>query len=342
MDIQNDIALADYSTMRLGGKARNLVHISDKHALVDALTWAEEHRLKTIVIGGGSNIVWGDKGYNGLVIVNHILGFKIHPEDKEFSYVSVGAGENWDGVVKRTVAAGLHGIEALSLIPGTSGATPVQNVGAYGQEIADCLVSVEAYDTTHKQFVAIPNEDCAFGYRTSRFKTGDKGRFVIVGLTFRLRHINPRPPHYPAVANYLREHRINVVTPRTLRKAVIAIRSSKLPDPAKVANNGSFFANPIVSTLSYKALAKKYPDMPHWKVDKTKVKLSAAWLIEHAGFKNVSDKETGMATWPSQPLVLVNKHAKTTKDLLKFRDTIITTVHKKFGVQLVQEPELIG
>ncbi|HMS50337.1 MAG TPA: UDP-N-acetylmuramate dehydrogenase [Candidatus Saccharibacteria bacterium] len=342
MDIQKDVALADFSTMRLGGKARYLVHISDKNALVDALAWADEHKLKTIVIGGGSNIVWGDKGFDGLVIVNHILGFKIHPEDKEFSYVTVGAGENWDSVVKRTVAAGLHGIEALSLIPGSAGATPVQNVGAYGQEIADSLVSVEAYDNVHNKFITIPNKDCAFGYRTSRFKTADKGRFVIVGLTFRLRHINPRPPHYPAVANYLREHRINVVTPKTLRKAVIAIRSSKLPDPTKVANNGSFFANPIVGTTAYNSLAKEYPEMPHWDVSKTKVKLSAAWLIEHAGFKNFSDKETGMATWPSQPLVLVNNHAKTTKDLLKFRDTIISAVHKKFSIHLEQEPELIG
>lgn len=341
MNVQANVLLKDFSTMRLGGPAKYLTQIADRYALIDALAWAEEHKLKTIVIGGGSNIVWGDKGYNGLVIVNHILGFKVHPEDKEFSYVTVGAGENWDSVVKRTVAAGLHGIEALSLIPGSAGATPVQNVGAYGQEIADCLVSIEAYDTTHKQFVTIPNEDCAFGYRTSRFKTADKGRFVIVGLTFRLRHINPRPPYYPAVANYLREHRINVVTPKTLRKAVIAIRSSKLPDPAKVANNGSFFANPIVSTSSYNALAKEYPDAPHWEVSKTEVKLSAAWLIEHAGFKNYRDTKTGMATWPSQPLVLVNEHARTTKDLLTFRNTIVSAVQKKFGVQLVQEPELI-
>lgn len=341
MDIQKNVALAKYSTMRLGGAAKYLVHVADKHALLDALSWANEHKLPTILIGSGSNIIWGDAGYSGLVIVNHILGFSIEKETDHFSYVRVGAGENWDNVVARTVDAGLHGIEALSLIPGSAGATPVQNVGAYGQEISDTLISLEAYDSVAKTFVTLTNEDCDFGYRQSRFKTTDKGRYYIVSLVFRLQHINPRPPYYPAVASYFRQHRVMTVTPTALRKAVVSIRSAKLPDPAKVANNGSFFANPIVKQSSYKVFAKKYPNAPHWDVA-SGIKLSAAWLIEKAGYKDFYDKQTGMATWASQPLVLVNKHAKKTSDLIAFRDAIMAAVKEKFDIELEQEPELVA
>lgn len=326
--------------MRLGGKAQYLCHVTDKHELVNALDWAKEHEQEVIVIGGGSNIIWGDDGFDGLVIVNEIKTFTIHEEGAK-SYVTIGAGENWDTVVEKTVDAGLSGIEALSLIPGTAGATPVQNVGAYGQEIADTLVSIEAYDLTSGSFVTLQNDDCKFGYRSSRFKSSDRGRFVIISITLQLARINPRPPYYPAVTKYLREHDIRVVTPKVIREAVIAIRTSKLPDPNKIANNGSFFANPIVDKTTAKQLLEKFPGMPQWKV-KNGVKLSAAWLIEQAGLKGHADDKTGMAIWHKQPLVLVNNTAQTTADLITFRNMVTKKVRSKFGVALEQEPELIG
>lgn len=341
MAIQKNVPLANYSTMRLGGDAKFLCEVTDKHELVNALDWAIEHRLQSIVIGGSSNIVWGDQGFDGLVIVNRITGFKIL-EDGDKSYVTIGAGENWDKSVAKTVRQGLSGIEALSLIPGTAGATPVQNVGAYGQEIADTLVSLEAYDTQNNHFVTLQSEDCQFGYRTSRFKVADKNRFVIVNITLHLSRTNPRPPYYPDVAKYLREKKIGAVTPKVLRQAVIAIRSAKLPDPAKIGNNGSFFANPIITKAYFKTLISKYPDMPNWPTKDKTVKISAAWLIEQVGLKGYKDEKLGLALWHKQPLVIVNESAIKTADLLKFRNYVVKTVFKKFGVELEQEPELIG
>lgn len=340
MNIQQNAPLSQYSTMRLGSTAAYLTEIQTKDDLLEAVKFAESKYLPVTMIGGGSNIVWSDKPYPGLVLVNKIKGFEKFSKDDSI-YITVGAGENWDKVVDRTVAEGLTGIECLSLIPGAAGATPVQNVGAYGQETSDTLVSVEAYDYQQKQFVTILGEECAFGYRTSRFKTNDKGRFFIVSVTFRLKLANPIPPFYSAVQDYLTEHKITEYTPRVLRNAVIAIRQSKMPDPAKVANNGSFFANPIVGKEKFDSLLASHSNLKYWQTDDGNYKLSAGWLVEQAGFKDVHDKETGMATWGNQALVLVNENAKSVADLLKFKQKIVDKVSQMFGVTLEQEPELI-
>lgn len=344
MYIMKNVDLSKYSTMRLGGKAKFLANINDKTDIPNYLDWAKENNLPVKVIGGGSNIIWGDKGFAGLVLVNKIPGIKFTQINPEETFLSVGAGENWDKVVEKAVNKGLHGIEALSLIPGTAGATPVQNVGAYGQEVSDTIETIEAYDSNTDRFVVLPASTCKFGYRTSRFKAADKDRFIISEITFNLNNDLPKPPFYPALQKYIDSMGIKHFTPKVIRELVIAIRSSKLPDPRKVANNGSFFANPIVSNSTYYRI-RKHPDLkgevPAWKV-KDGYKLSAAWLIDQAGFKNKQDKSTGMATWPKQPLVLVNQHAKKTADLIKFRDKIQTKVFNEFGVNLEQEPELIN
>jgi UDP-N-acetylmuramate dehydrogenase len=341
MNITQNEPLKNHSTMRLGGAAAYYTEVSDRHELVAAVTWAEQNNVPLLMIGDGSNIVWKDEGFPGLLIVNKIMRFEEQMEDDENYYVTVGAGENWDDVVRRTVEKGMTGIEALSLIPGTAGATPVQNVGAYGQEIANTLVSVEAYDTQTKQFVNIPGMDCAFGYRTSRFKTTDRGRFLITAITLHLLKGNPRPPFYKVLQAYFDENDIATPTPGVTRDAVIAIRQSKLPDPAQVANNGSFFANPIVDEGEFIQLQADHPGIPGWPLGDGTVKIPAAWLLEQAGFKDHHDPETGMATWPAQPLVLVNEQAKTTAQLLAFRQKILDTVQQRFGVTLEQEPELL-
>jgi len=342
MTIQNNVSLAPYSTMGLGGRAAYLADVQTRMDILEALTWAQTHNLPAILIGGGSNIIWQDSGFPGLVLINHIQRFEVFEEDDVNVYLTIGGGEGWDSVVERSVAAGLTGIEALSLIPGTAGAVPIQNVGAYGQDISQTLVSIEAFDAQAKDFVIVPATDCNFGYRTSRFKTTDRNRFFISAITLHLTKGMPEPPFYPEVADYFAEHSITQPKPADLRQAVVAIRSSKLPDPQIVKNCGSFFANPTVP-IGQVVQIQADQDMlvPNWPAANNMVKVSAAWLIERAGFKNIHDSASGMATWPQQPLVFVNEHAQTTADLLSFKQKVVDAVQKKFGIRLVQEPELI-
>lgn len=340
MNILENVSLADYSTMGLGGPASYLLEATTAAGLVEALKWAKERKLPSLMIGGGSNIVWSDEGFPGLIIVDKIPGYEASEADGHVT-LKLGSGEPWDSVVERAVKAGLTGIECLSLVPGSTGGTPIQNVGAYGQEISQTLVSVEAYDIEKGDFVTIAGPDCGFSYRNSRFKSGpDRGRFYITGITLKLRKGNPEPPFYRTLQAYLEEHGINEYTPAVIRDAVIAIRTSKLPDPAVVRNTGSFFANPVIDDGKLADLSAKFTDMPYWPVAKG-TKLSAAWLISEAGFRNYHDPETGMATWPKQSLVLVNEKAKSTADLLKFKKKIVDSVQEKFGITLEQEPELL-
>ena len=343
MHIQKQVSLRDHSTMRLGGLAAYLADVHDEIELEEALAWAQARDLPVCMIGSGSNIVWRDEGFAGLLLVNKMRGLTIEDEHAggDTVLVHIAAGEIWDEVVARTVEERLSGIESLSLIPGTAGATPVQNVGAYGAEIKDVLVQVRAYDREAQQFVELPNSACNFGYRTSRFKTSDHGRFFITDITLRLRRGNPTPPFYAALQAYFDEHHIATFTPKVVRDAVIAIRRSKLPDPVTVANNGSFFANPVIPARDFEKLHAQFADLPHWPAGEGRIKIPAAWLLEHAGFKNLHDPSTGMATWPAQPLVLVNEHAEHTADLLAFRQKIIDAVQQKFGITLEQEPELL-
>ncbi|HKX72545.1 MAG TPA: UDP-N-acetylmuramate dehydrogenase [Candidatus Saccharimonadales bacterium] len=341
MQIQTDVSLKDYSTMRLGGNAAHLTLVSSESELIEAIEWAQSRSLPVIMIGGGSNVLWRDEGFPGLVLVNRIPGFTIEDKGNNRFHVTTGAGENWDAVIARTTAEGLTGIENLSLIPGTVGATPIQNVGAYYQDISDTLVQVTAYDLQKKAMVTLTKAECELAYRTSRFKSKDHGRFFITSVTFHLEKRDPEPPFYPSLQQYLDDHNITSFTPEVIRQAVIAVRSAKLPDPAKVANNGSFFANPMITQEKLNELQETYGNVMHWPVGENVYKIPAAWLVQEAGFKGVHDKETGMATWPTQAIVLVNEHAKTTADALAFKQKILDAVQKQFGITLEQEPVVL-
>jgi len=342
MNPQPNVSLRDHSTMGLGGEAAYLVEVNERMQVLEALSWAQNNGLPSMMIGSGSNIVWPDIGYKGLVIVNKIQRYEVFEEDDVNVYLTIGGGENWDSVVARSVVAGLTGIEALSLIPGTAGATPIQNVGAYGQDISQTLTTVEAFDTKVGDFVTIAGTDCGFGYRTSRFKTNDKGRFYITSITLHLIKGNPQPPFYDSVRQYFEDHNVSEFTPAAVREAVISIRSEKLPDPQIINNCGSFFANPIVTDAQYHHLSTLYENVPHWPAGEGMVKLSGAWLIEKAGFKDNHDEVTGMGTWAKQPLVLINEHANKTADLLNYKQKITDAIRDKFDVALVQEPELVS
>lgn len=329
--------------MRLGGNARYLSTADTAEDLARLILWSKQQSIAFVTIGDGSNIIWQDSGFPGLVIVNKIKGSATRQiGGTNTALFTFCAGENWDICVKQTVKQGYSGIEKLSLIPGTVGAAPVQNIGAYGSEIKDTLVSVRAYDTNSDTFVTLDNDQCKFGYRKSIFNHQHRGRYIIVSVTLKLTKTNPKPPFYKSLQDFLDQNKITEYSPQVIRKAVISIRNSKLPNPSLVANNGSFFGNPIITNNQAKAIIKQYPDAPHWLVGSSKTKLSAAWLIEQSGFnKGYSDEQTGMGLWKDQALVLVNNNAKSTDDLLRFKQKIVNTVNNKFGITLNQEPELI-
>lgn len=343
MNIQQNVALSAYSTMKLGGNARYLGEAHSIEELHEFITWANRINIPYIVIGGGSNIIWQDGGYEGIVIVNKIKGFTVRQiGGTNTCLFTFGAGEDWDEAVRKTVDMGYSGIEKLSLIPGTCGAAPVQNIGAYGSEIKDTFVSLRAFDAQKEDFVTLTKEDCQFSYRKSIFNSSERGRYSIVSVTVKLAQENPKPPFYKSLQEYLNQYGIREYTPLIVRNAVIAIRSEKLPDPEHVANNGSFFGNPIIEKNEFSTLAAAYKNIPSWPVDDNHVKLSAAWLMEQAGFhKGLRDPETGMGLWKNQALVLVNENAKTTSDLLTFKQKIVSAVKAKFGITLQQEPELL-
>ncbi len=336
-----NVDLRMYSTMRLGGLAKWLVYITDEEEIPQCIKFAHDNNSPWRVIGLGSNIVWKDEGFDGLLIVNKIPGKYLLSEDDKTVTIRLAAGEVWDDCVDWTVKNGWSGLEFLSMIPGTVGASPVQNIGAYGKELSDFTLEVEAYDSHEQAFGGITASQCGFGYRTSRFKKHDQGRFVITSVVLKLNKSGPRPPYYEVLQRYLDAHGILEHTSHTIREAVMDIRSNKLPDPSKIGNCGSFFTNPIVSKEHYEEIKSHHPDIKSWQLDNGKVKLAAGWLVEKAGFNDFHDKKTGIATWHAQNLVLINEHAETTEDLLKFKKKIVDKVNGAFGVTLEQEPELL-
>lgn len=320
--------------MRLGGTARYVITLESREDVVAAIDFATQQLLPYKVIGTGSNIIWsGD--FEGVLLVNRIMGI-----DFKQAIVTAGAGEMWDDFVAQTVIKNLYGLEYLSLIPGTVGATPVQNVGAYGTEVQNTITTIFAYDTYTKTFAELKNEECHFAYRSSIFNTTQKDRYIITHVQFALSNTPSKQPLYPALEQYCREHNVHEYTPHNIREAVIAIRQSKLPDPTVIPNCGSFFKNPIIENEKVQALLEKYPTMPNWPHGE-QTKLSAAWLIEAVGLKGYTDENTGMGTYEKQPLVIVNRSAKSADDVQKFVTLVINKVHDAFGIHLEREPELL-
>lgn len=340
MQVQQDVSLRRYCTIRLGGSAKYFVEIKNKDELVDALEFANKNRLRHLVIGDGANIVFMDDGFDGIVIKNSILGFDVIEENDISKTIKVGAGENWDNVVKKTCDMSLSGIEALSAIPGTAGAAPVQNIGAYGQELADTFIDLEAYDTKTKEFVTLEKVDCDFGYRTSIFKASEIGRYIIISITIRLTTKTMKPPFYNSLQKYLDENSINDFRPSNIRTAVTEIRKSKLPDPKLIANSGSFFQNPIVDKTQAAELLAKFSEIPQYPTKDGKVKIPAGWLIENAGLKGMHSKH--FATYNLHALVITHDGHGNSKELEEFIAQIRDKVKSKFDINLSPEPQLIS
>lgn len=336
MDIHTSIPLKNYTTMRLGGPARFMTEAHAVEDVVSACKNAASQGIPIFILGGGSNVLARDDGYQGLVIRNRIPGFEVIADDPGYTTIKIGAGENWDEVVRRTVETGLSGIEALSSIPGTAGAAPVQNIGAYGQEISETLVSLEAYDIKSDQLVTLQNIDCNFSYRNSIFRSTAVGRYVITSITLQLSKNAPQPPFYQAVQDYLDSNGITFYTPQIIRDAVSSIRKDKLPDPAEKPNAGSFFKNAIIEDWQLTDLKNSYPDIPVYDLPDGKFKVSTGWLIEQTGLKG--QLLHGIRVHDKNALILINESATSYSQLEAAREQIRGAVRDTFRITIEQEP----
>lgn len=336
MDVHTATPLKNFTTMRLGGPARFFTEVHTAEEVQATYNNAKSQNIPVFVVGGGSNLIAHDEGYNGLIMHMRIPGFDIVADNPGNVTIRVGGGEIWDTVVQRAVAMNLSGIAAMSAIPGTAGAAPVQNVGAYGQEIADVLDSVEAYDTTTDSFVTLSAEECGFSYRSSIFRDSERGRYIITALTLTLSKSAPQPPFYDSLQKYLDAHSITFYTPATIREAVTAIRAEKLPDPSVVANSGSFFKNAVIDDWQLKEIKNAHPDLPSYQMADAQSKVPSGWLIEQAGLKG--KLLHGMRVYDKNALVLVNESATGYADLAAARDEIIGAVRDMFHIIIEQEP----
>ena len=336
MDVMTNISLKQYTTMKLGGETRYMATADFADDVVSLYRNARKENLPIFVLGGGSNVITHDEVFEGIVLLNKIKGFEIISETDETTDVKIGAGEVWDEVVEKAIGLGLQGIEAMSGIPGTAGAAPVQNVGAYGQEIADTLISLEAYDSKTDTIVTISADECDFSYRNSIFRDKEKGRYCILNITLRLNKAEPKPPYYASLQRYIDENDIREVNLSVIRVAVLNIRSEKLPDPAELPSAGSFFKNALVEKWKLEELQKEYSDIPNYAMSDGRYKIPTGWLIDKAGLRGY--RSHGMRVYEKNALVLVNDSATGYDDLAAIREEIVQIVFDKFGIKIEQEP----
>lgn len=336
MDVMTNISLKQYTTMKLGGEARYMATAASASDVVSLYRNARKENLPIFVLGGGSNVITHDEVFEGIVLLNKIKGFEVISETDETTDVKIGAGEVWDEVVEKAIELGLQGIEAMSGIPGTAGAAPVQNVGAYGQEIADTLISLEAYDSKTDTIVTISADECDFSYRNSIFRDKEKGRYCILNITLQLNKAEPKPPYYASLQKYIDENDIREVNLSVIRVAVLNIRSEKLPDPAELPSAGSFFKNALVEKWKLEELQKEYSDIPNYAMSDGRYKIPTGWLIDKAGLRGY--RSHGMRVYEKNALVLVNDSATGYDDLAAIREEIVQIVFDKFGIKIEQEP----
>jgi len=334
MSSSTDVDLRPFNTLALPGRAARY----QKIATPEQLTAAELQNQPRFVLGGGSNLVLsGD--FAGLVLHMAIPGRRLIEEDGEAWYVEAGAGENWHDFVQWTLAQGWPGLENLSLIPGTVGAAPIQNIGAYGLEVGELLHGVSAWDFEKREFFTVDRSACRFAYRDSLFKQQGwhlDGRVVVTSVVFRLPKAWQANVRYADLAQELAAREISAPTPRDVAEAVVAVRRRKLPDPAVTPNAGSFFHNPVVDAATAAMLKAAHPALPCYPQTDGRVKLAAGWLIEQAGWKGRNLGPVGM--YEKQALVLVNRGGATGADVRRTMAAVQAEVKSRFGVMLTPEP----
>jgi UDP-N-acetylmuramate dehydrogenase len=341
--LQENIPLAPRTTFGIGGPARYFIEAATESDAVDALDFAARRSVPVFILGGGSNLLVADRGFPGLVLRIAVPGVAVEPDGRRV-LLRAGAGEDWDGVVARAVDRNLQGIACLSGIPGSVGGTPVQNVGAYGQEISDVLAAVRVLDRQEQQLRDLPLEACGLAYRTSVFNTVAAGRYIVLGVTYALHPAGDAAVRYPE----LRKRLEGLNRPPTLgetRAAVREIRASKgmllqAGDP-DCRSAGSFFKNPILGVDAFGALAAMAPDAPRYPAPEGRVKTSAAWLIERAGFsKGYARRAAALSA--KHALAIVNRGGATADDVLALAREVRLRVEERFGIRLQPEPVFVG
>jgi UDP-N-acetylmuramate dehydrogenase len=337
--IQKQVSLKTYNTFGFDVVAKyftTVFHVSDLIKLYQNEEMKAERKL---ILGGGSNLLLLND-WDGLVIKNGILGIEKTFEDQNEVVLKVGGGVVWHQLVMHTVGLNLGGIENLSLIPGTTGAAPMQNIGAYGVEIKDVFVSLEALNIETLETEIFYLNDCKFGYRESVFKHEGKGKFFILNVSFRFQKNPEFKTSYGAIQDTLTESGVTQLSVKAISEAVIAIRKSKLPDPAEIGNSGSFFKNPEIPTAQYNKIALEYPAMPNFPISEGVVKIPAGWLIEQAGWKGKRFGEVGVHD--KQALVLVNYGKGKGIEIKQLAEKVQASVFEKFGIEIMPEVNFVS
>jgi UDP-N-acetylmuramate dehydrogenase len=344
LTIERNVPLAPFTTLGIGGPAKYFVRAATVDQIRDALDWAQSRGERVSFLAGGSNLLIADRGFDGLVVKIELRGITVIDEDPGSVHVKAAAGEWWDDFVAYAADRGWAGIECLSGIPGTTGATPIQNVGAYGQDVSETIIRVEALDRTTGRVIWFTNWDCRFGYRSSLFKTHQRDRYVVLSVTFQLKPGGQAAVRYPELRQSIEERGIDLCDLRAVRAAVIAIRRRKgmVLDPADpdTRSDGSFFMNPVIPIGRLAPLVARDPKMPHYPSG-DEVKLSAAWLIEQAGFgKGFVHGNVGLSS--KHTLAVVNRGGGTAAEVLELVRLIEEKVHATFGIEIHPEPNFVG
>ena len=335
MHIQNNISLKPYNTFGIDVKAKQFIAITSAEQLKRLL----QQQKDFFVLGGGSNILL-TRDIEKLVVHIAFKGIEIVEENDNHVIVKAAAGENWHQFVLWCINNDFGGVENMSLIPGNVGTAPIQNIGAYGVELKDTCISVEVIEIATGNSKTFSNAECRFGYRNSVFKNELKGKYIITNVFFRLtKNEHKLNSSYGAIQSELEKNEITTPTIKNISDAVIAIRQSKLPDPAVLGNSGSFFKNPVISNIEFEKLQEKFPDTPHYKVSETEIKVPAGWLVEQCGFKGKQIGNTG--SHKNQALVLVNYGNATGKEVYDLSKLIQKTVLAKFGIAIEAEVNII-
>lgn len=336
MKIEQNISLKPYNSFGIEVYAEYFANFNSEEVLLQLLE--EFSRNNHFILGGGSNILLVNN-IKGIVLRNQIKGIHILEENEEHVIIECGGGEVWNDLVNYAVSNNLGGIENLSLIPGFTGAAPIQNIGAYGVEQKDCFVSADVYLIKEKIIRRFSRNDCEFGYRDSIFKTRLKGNFVILKIRYRLSKYPKINLEYGAIKEELGKLNISNPNINDVSKAVIKIRSSKLPDPALIGNAGSFFKNPVISVAQFEKLKNTYPGIPSFPSGEL-IKIPAAWLIEQSGWKGYRKGDAGCHI--HQPLVLVNYGKATGKEIYNLSEEILQSVKEKFDIEMEREVGVMG
>lgn len=334
---QQNTSLKPYNTFGIAVNARYFAEVSTPADLQELLNSELLHTQSLLILGGGSNVLF-TKDFEGLALKVSIPGISAVVDEDEV-LVTAGAGVVWNDFVNYCVQHGYAGVENLTLIPGTVGASPIQNIGAYGVELKDVFESCIGLELASGTYKSFSHADCRFGYRDSIFKNELKGQYLITEVCFRLSRIAKINTQYGAIQEELAKRGISTPTIADVSAVVAHIRVSKLPDPSTIGNAGSFFKNPVIDQVDFQKIYEKFPEVVHYQVPQDRVKLAAGWLIEQCGFKGKIVGETG--TWKNQALVLVNHGQATGQEVYSFSENIINSVEAKFGVRLEREVNIL-